>query len=286
MDALIPAMESALRALSSGTVVQPARTAVPVASRGGFLWSMPAYTGGHLGAKLVTYFPGNTGVETHHAIIVMFSAETGEPIATLDARLITEMRTGAVSAAATKALARPDASVLAILGAGAQARSHLEALRLVRNFREVRVWSPRNAAPFARVHGVALARSAEHAVRDADVIVVATSSRAPVLLGDWVSPGTHINAVGAARPDWREVDNALLAKAKLFVESRTAATAESGDVRAAGAIHAEIGEVFGGTRRGRDTIDEITLFKSVGVAVADIASAALVMSEYARAGAA
>ena len=122
-------------------------------------------------------------------------------------------------------------------------------------------------------------------MRGADVIVVATSAQTPVLMGDWVSPGAHINAVGAARPDWRELDDALLAKAKLFVESRAAASAESGDVRAAGAIYAEIGEVFGGVRRGRATADEITLFKSVGVAVADIASAALVMSEYARAGA-
>ena len=156
------------------------------------------------------------------------------------------------------------------------ARSHLEALRTVREFREIRVWSPRNAGAFARRHEVRVAHSAEDAVRGADVIVVATTSRTPILRGEWLSPGVHINAVGAPRPDWRELDDQVLHKATLYVESREAATRESGDVIAAGSIFAEIGEVVGGTKPGRQSEEEVTLFKSVGVAVEDLASAELV----------
>ncbi len=279
MRALIPAMERALRAFSAGEVVQPVRVMVPVAEHGGFLGSMPAYAGAQLGAKLVTFFPNNRGIPTHHALVLLFRPETGEPLAVIDGRLITEMRTGAVSAAATKSLARPNSSVLAILGSGVQAQSHLEALRLVREFRDIRVWSPRNAGAFAHRFGVRHARSAEDAVRGADVVVVATTSRTPVLVGEWLSPGAHINAVGAPRPDWRELDDDVLRKAKLYVESREAASRESGDVIAARAIFAEIGEVIAGTKAGRQSADEVTLFKSVGVAVEDLASAELVYRE-------
>jgi ornithine cyclodeaminase/alanine dehydrogenase-like protein (mu-crystallin family) len=279
MRTLIPAMERALHALSTGAVVQPVRVMVPVAEHGGFLGSMPAYAGAQLGAKLVTFFPNNQGVPTHHALVILFQPETGQPIVMMDGRLITEMRTGAVSAAATKSLARPDASVLAILGSGVQAQSHLEALRLVRDLREVRVWSPRNAGAFAHRFGVRLARSAEEAVRGADVVVVATTSRMPVLRGDWLSPGMHINAVGAPRPDWRELDDSA-AQGKLYVDSRQAATHESGDVIAAGHVFAELGEVIAGIKAGRQSADEVTLFKSVGVAVADLASAELVYAAY------
>jgi ornithine cyclodeaminase/alanine dehydrogenase-like protein (mu-crystallin family) len=279
MPALIPAMERALRALSAGEVVQPMRVMMPVAEHGGFLGSMPAYAGGQLGAKLVTFFPDNQGVPTHHALVLLFRPATGEPLVVMDGRLITEMRTGAVSAAATRSLSRPDSSILAILGSGVQARSHLEALRLVRPFREIRVWSPRNAAAFAERFEVRLARSAEDAVRGADVVVVATTSRTPVLSGEWLSPGVHVNAVGAPRPGWRELDDNVLRQAKLYVESREAASRESGDVIAAGDIFAELGEVIGGARPGRQSAEEITLFKSVGVAVEDIASAELVYRE-------
>ncbi len=279
MQALIPAMERALRALSAGEVVQPMRVIVPVAEWGGFLGSMPAYAGGNLGTKIVTFFPNNQRVPTHHALVVLFRPETGEPLVVMDGRLITEMRTAAVSAVATRLLARPDSSVLAILGSGVQARSHLEALRLVRQFREIRVWSPNNAAKFAQRFEVRLARSAEDAVRGADVLVVATTSRTPVLSGEWLSPGAHINAVGAVRPEWRELDDAVLANAKLYVESSEAASRESGDVIAAGTIFAEIGEVAGQTKAGRGSAEELTLFKSVGVAVEDLASAELVYRE-------
>ena len=274
MDDLIPAMARALADLSSGKAVQPVRSVLPVAEHQGFFGVMPAYNGA-LGAKIVTFYPNNKGIHTHHGIILLFRPETGEPLATIDGRLITEMRTAAVSAVATKVLARPNSSVLAILGAGVQARSHLEALRLVREFREVRIWSPRNAKAFAETYGVSASGSAEEAVRGADVIVAVTSSMTPVIFGKWLSPGAHINAVGANRPSWRELDDDALALSKIYVESRESAMVESGDVIAAGNIFAEIGEVEAGTRPGRESDDEITLFKSLGCAVEDIAAADL-----------
>lgn len=275
MEELIPAMANALRDLSAGKVEQPMRLVLPVGEHHGFFGVMPAY-GGALGAKLVTFYPNNRGVPTHHAMVVLFRPETGEPLVTMDGRLITEMRTAAVSAVATDALARGNASVLAILGSGVQAGSHLEALRLVREFREVRVWSPRNSEEFARKFSVSAAASAEEAARGADVIVVATAATTPVLRGEWLSPGSHINAVGATRPNWRELDDEVLRQARLYVESREAATKESGDVIAAGQVFAEIGEVVAGTKNGRESDEEITLFKSVGVAVEDITAANLV----------
>jgi alanine dehydrogenase len=186
MEELIPAMERALADLSSGKVTQPMRTMLPVAPHDGFLGVMPAYAGA-LGVKLVTFYPNNRGVPTHHAIIQLFEPATGARLVTMDGRLITEERTAAVSAVATDHLARKDAGVLALIGSGVQARSHLKALRLVREFREVRVWSPRHAGEFAREFGVRAAASAEGAVRGADVIVTATTSRTPVLQGHWLS---------------------------------------------------------------------------------------------------
>src|SRR6266496_2389850 len=275
MEDLIPAMAEALRDLSAGAVLQPLRTVLPVSEHEGFLGVMPA-CGRALGAKLVAFYPTNQGIPTHHALILLFRPETGEPIAVMDGRLITEMRTAAVSAVATQLLARPEASVLAILGSGVQARSHLEALRLVRGFGEVRVWSPRNAEGFAERFGIRAAASAEEAVRGADVVVVATTSRTPVLFGEWLSPGTHVNAVGAVRPDWRELDDETVGRARLYVESREAASWEAGDVIAASEVFAEIGEVVAGTRPGRQSAEEVTLFKSVGVAVEDVVAADLV----------
>ncbi len=275
MEDLIPAMAGALADFSAGRVVQPVRQMLPVDEWGGFFAAMPAYTGGALGAKLVTFYPANRGV-THHAMILLFHPETGEPLVTMEGRLITEMRTAAVSAVATRHLARESAAVLGILGSGVQARSHLEALRLVRRCREVRVWSPTNAGAFAREFGVTAAGSAEAAVRGADIVVVATSSRVPVLQGAWLSPGVHVNAVGACRPDWRELDDDLLRKALLFVDSRAAAILESGDVIASGAVEAELGEVVAGGHPGRRAPEDITVFKSVGLAVEDVVAADLV----------
>ncbi len=280
MKDLIPAMATALKDLSSGKAVQPVRTIVPVPDHKGFLGSMPAYNGA-LGAKLVTFYPHNEGIHTHHGVIVLFRPETGEPIAVIDGRLITEMRTAAVSAAATDILARPDASVLAILGSGVQAGSHLESIGLVRELTDVRVWSPRNASAFAASHpNVRVAETAQDAVQGADMIVVATSSETPVLLGDWLSSGSHVNAIGANRPTWRELDDEALAVSKIFVESREAAMSESGDIIAAGRIDAEIGEIVDGKMPGRQNVDEITLFKSLGAAVEDVAAADLVLKRF------
>jgi ornithine cyclodeaminase/alanine dehydrogenase-like protein (mu-crystallin family) len=276
---LIPTIADALAALSSGRVVQPVRAVLPVAPHRGFFGVMPAYAGA-LGAKLVTFYPHNVGIHTHHAVIVLFKAETGEPLAVMDGRLITEMRTAAASAVATQLLARADASVLAILGSGVQAKSHLAALRLVRSFSEVRVWSPRHAAEFAQRHGVKAAATAADAVRGADVVVVAASATTPILQGRWLSPGAHVNAIGATRPEWRELDDDLVTRPRVFVDSREAALRESGDVIAAsgaGGEVVEIGAVVAGTDPGRRTAEEITLFKSVGVAVEDVAAAALVL---------
>jgi ornithine cyclodeaminase/alanine dehydrogenase-like protein (mu-crystallin family) len=276
MEDLIPAMERALADFSSGKVVQPVRTIVPVAEHEGFFALMPAYADGALGTKLVTFYPQNQGIHTHHATILLFKPETGEPLVSMDGRLITEMRTAAVSAVATRHLARPGASVLAIIGSGVQARSHLEALRLVRDFKDVRVWSPRNADAFAQQFDVRATASAEEAVRDADVVVVATTSKTPVISGEWLSPGAHVNAIGAPRPDWRELDDEVLRRARIYVDSHEAAFEESGDVIAAGTAFAEVGEVIVGTKPGRESLEEITLFKSLGLAVEDVAAAVLI----------
>src|SRR5258706_14988080 len=273
---LIPVIAQALAALSSGKVVQPVRSVLPVAAHHGFFGVMPAYAGA-LGAKLVTFYPHNTGIHTHHAVIVLFKPETGEPLAVMDGRLITEMRTAAASAVATQLLARAEASVLAILGSGVQATSHLAALRHVRSFKDVRVWSPRNAPAFAQRHGVQAVATAADAVRGADVVVVAASATTPILQGRWLSPGTHVNAIGATRPDWRELDDDLVATAPGFVDSPQAALRESGDIIAARSEVTEIGAVVSGADPGRPTPPGTPLFKPQGVAVEDVAAAALVL---------
>lgn len=283
MGELITAVAGALADLSTGRATQPVRTVLPVAAHHGFFGVMPAFNRA-LGAKLVTFYPENEGLHTHHGVIVLFEPETGVPVAVMDGRLITEMRTAAASAVATNILARPDAAVLAIIGSGVQAVSHLDALGRVRTFSETRVWSPRNATAFAKAHGVSAADSAEAATRDADVVIVATSSMTPVLNGAWLKPGAHINAIGANAPTWRELDDDALAISKIYVDSRAAAVVESGDVIAAGHIFAEIGEVVEGLRPGRESDDEITLFKSLGAAVEDIAAADLVYQKWLQGG--
>jgi len=279
---LIDAMEMALVAFSTGKVDQPVRTAIEVHDRT-FFASMPAYDGSHgiLGAKLVTVFPENAarGLHTHLAAISLFDAETGELTAVMDGRYITELRTAAASAVSVRHLARADARVLAILGSGVQARSHLEALQLVRPFLEIRAWSPtpEHLRQFA-VDPVRPAMSAAEAVRDADVILIATSAVTPAIDNEWVADGAHVIAIGACRPSQREIDPALVARAALFVDSRAAAVKESGDVIPHGAEHirAELGEVVCGQKPGRRSVEEVTLYKSLGLAIEDLTAAALV----------
>lgn len=312
MRDLIPLMAATLEAFSAGGAVQPLRSIVPVERHGAFLGVMPAYlapspprkvrggggTAGDaaesaeaLGLKAVAVYPGNAGyhLPTHLATILLIDPATGVLRAVLDGRLITEMRTAAVSAAATDRLARRDARVLAILGAGVQARSHLEALREVRPPAEVRVWSrtqagaERFALEMRERFGaaVAVAATPERAVRGADVICTVTGSTTPVVEEAWLSPGAHLNAVGAARPDWRELATDVVRRARLFVDSREGALTEAGDIVGPireGAISerhivAEIGEVFAGRHAGREGDEEITLFKSLGMAVEDVATA-------------
>lgn len=277
MADLIPAMEQALIDFSSGKVVQPVRQVIPIDPPGGFYGIMPALTPHSLGGKMVTFFPPNAarGLPTHMALIALFDRETGAPLAVMDGRLITEMRTAAVSAAATKLLAAPDAKILAILGSGVQARSHVEALRLVRNFDDICVWSPNKAHAdnFAAEIG-ARSTSAEAAVRDADVVVTATSATMSILHGAWLKAGAHVNAVGACRPDWRELDDEAMQNSVVFVDSRDGAMKESGDMILSGAkIYAELGEAMAGKIDNR--AHETTIFKSLGMAVEDIAAATL-----------
>lgn len=276
MTDLLPAMEKALVDFSARKVIQPVRGAIAVDPPGGFFFWMPALSEG-LGLKIVTFYPSNAGhgLPTHMATIFLVDPQTGMPLAIMDGRLITEMRTAAVSAVATNLLASPDASVLAILGSGVQARSHSEALRLVRNFKEVRVWSrtPEHAHRFAEEIG-ARVMVAEKAVRDADVVVTVTNACEPILKGAWLKRGCHVNAVGSPRPDWRELDDQAMANV-LFVDSREGALKESGDVILSKAqIYAEIGEALSGKVPTR--ANETTVFKSLGMAVEDIAAAMLV----------
>jgi ornithine cyclodeaminase len=248
---------------------------------------------GALGTKLVTVFASNLaiGLPSHLAVIVLLDSTTGELLSVMDGRFITEARTAAVSAVSAKLLAREDASVLAILGAGVQARSHLVALNRVRRLKEVRVWSRTEAhrvrfADEMRTETNAPIRvvdAPKQAVDGADLIVLATAAREPVLHNEWVAPGAHIAAVGACRPDQREMDGALVGRARVFVDSRTGALNEAGDIVLAvrdgcfeeSRIAGELGELAAGRVAGRTRPDEVTLFKSLGMAVEDVAAAHL-----------
>jgi ornithine cyclodeaminase/alanine dehydrogenase-like protein (mu-crystallin family) len=284
-ERLIPAMEKALSDFSAGRVIQPVRNMLTIEEGKRFLGIMPAVAEDAMGAKLVCFFPKNAGskVPTHLAMIALFEPETGQPLAFLDGRLITEMRTAAVSAAVTKYLAPDNSRVLALLGSGVQALAHLQALRHVRHFDEVRVWSrtPDHAQRFAAQHG-AKAMGLEAAVRGADVIVTATNALEPFLKGEWLIQGAHVNAVGSPRPTWRELDDDAMQNT-LIVDSREAALKEAGDVILSKAtIFAEAGEVFAGLKVPQRSAT--TVFKSVGIAVEDIATARLVYDAVAKGG--
>lgn len=277
-DELLPVIEQALIDFSAGRVIQPVRTIIPVPEQAGFFGIMPAVYGDVMGTKLVSVFPRNAdrGLHTHLATIHLFRADTGEPLAVMDGRVITAWRTAAVSALATHVLSSENARVLAILGSGVQARTHLHALQLVRHFEEVRVWSrtPEHAERFAAETG-ATHTSAERAVRGADVVVTVTNASEPVLCGAWLKQGAHVNAVGAVGTKPRELDNDALKNAAVVVESRASALQESAEITHSGAqIHAELGELLAGLRpkpEGRTTV-----FKSLGIAVEDVAAAQLV----------
>lgn len=295
MADLIPAMRSALIEYSSGRVQQPLRTVLEIGAARAFFGLMPAFipTSGALGTKLVTVFGSNAakGLPSHLATVVLLDEETGGVKALLDGRYITEARTAAVSAVSVQALARPESSVLALIGSGVQAKSHLEAIALIAPLREVRVWSPTPAHRDCFVQAsqaltrvsVAPADSAERAVAGADIVVLVSSAREPIVRSEWIGNGTHICAVGACRPDQREMDTALVRRARLYVDSRVGALAEAGDVvlplreNAIDERHivGELGEVLSGRAPGRASADEVTCFKSLGMAVEDVAAAQL-----------
>jgi ornithine cyclodeaminase len=295
MDDLIDAMQVALEQFSSGGAQQPLRTIMEVGSHHGLVGLMPAFIAGPeaLGAKLVTVYHSNAAqnLPTHLATIILLEPGTGALQAILDGRYITEARTAAVSAASVRHLARDDARVLAVLGSGVQARSHIDAIQRVRDLTEIRVWSPtrahvddliREMQPAVSARVIACASAAD-AARGADVIALVTAAPDPVLRRQDVADGAHVCAVGSCRPTQREMDTALVRSARVFVDSRVGAMAEAGDLvipMQEGAIDrshvvGELGEVFGGRVAGRRDASEITLFKSLGMAVEDVAAARL-----------
>jgi thiomorpholine-carboxylate dehydrogenase len=279
-DPLIAAMEPALAAFSSGKIIQPVRDMITIEEGRRYLGVMPAVTPDAMGVKLVSFYPRNAGTDipTHLGTILLSRPDTGEPLAVMDGRLITEMRTAAVSAAVTKHLSRPESHVLALLGSGVQASAHLEALSRVRRFDDVRVWSrnPEHARRFAGEHNIKAMSNVQSAVRDADIVVTATNAQAPFLKGQWVKRGALVNAVGSPRPTWRELDDELMNAAVLVVDSREAVLKESGDVILSKApIYAEVGTIFAGTKP-KPSPGSTIIFKSVGLAVEDIAAAKLV----------
>ena len=251
MEELIPSMRQAMIDYSTGRVAQPARQILNVAAHGGYFGGMPAVTANAMGAKLVSFYPGNSnkGLETHMALISLFDPETGAPLVTMDGGLITKMRTAAVTATFIDAVAATDVTSLAILGAGAQAESHFEALSLVRRFDDVRIWNrtPEHAHALAEKIGARVA-SCEEAVRDSDVVIAATGSSEPILNGDWLASGAKVVSVGWAGADGGELDAATMSNV-VIVDSRDGALLESGNVRRFDtAIHAELGEILDGSK--------------------------------------
>jgi len=303
MSECIAAMEQAFISLARGAADQPLRTIFRPAQVKGVLAMMPSFRATPsplFGLKAICVFPGNAaiGKDAHQGGVMLFDGETGELLAVVNASAITAIRTAAVSALATRMLAREDAGDLAIVGAGVQARSHLEAMNCVRPLRGVRV-AARSFANAKRFADEMQPRCAtviepveivEAAVRDADIIVTATTSRDPVLQREWISPGAHINAVGTFSPKAREVDTATIAAAALFVDRRESALNEAGDyliVAQEGAIGpshilADLGEVLTRFHPGRTSPEQITLFKSLGLAIEDLAAAALVYQKAAE----
>lgn len=292
MAECIEVMAEALAEVARGNAVLPLRTVAWLPDRRGALATMPALLPGigALGAKVITVFPGNVGSEldSHQGAVLLFEPERGRLLAILDASTVTAIRTAAVSAVATRILARGDADDLAILGSGVQARTHLEAMLAVRPVRRVRVWSrtPERARRFAEdsaAAGVAIdvAATPEAAVTGASIVCTTTAAMEPVLRGAWLAPGAHVNAVGSSVPAARELDSDAVARSRLYVDRRESTLSEAGDFlipRREGRIDdahivAELGEVLTGQAGGRSSPDEVTLFKSLGLAVEDVAAA-------------
>jgi ornithine cyclodeaminase/alanine dehydrogenase-like protein (mu-crystallin family) len=303
MEECIDLMAEVLADVARGRVWQPLRFVVRPPGEGSLMGLMPTHRSAPraaYGLKAVCIFRGNPtrGLDMHQGGVLLFDGKTGELRALVDASAVTAIRTAAVSAVATRALARPDARELALLGSGVQARAHLEAIATVRSFKRARVWS-RTAE-----HAQALAAeaevpfpleavaSAEAAVRGADVVVTATAAREPIVEREWLAPGAHVNAVGSSVPTARELDAATMRAAALFADSRESVVNEAGDylfaVEEEGIgpdhIRAELGEVVAGSREGRRSAEELTVFESLGLAAEDLAAAEYVYSRARAAG--
>jgi ornithine cyclodeaminase/alanine dehydrogenase-like protein (mu-crystallin family) len=282
----IDAMEGALRSLARGEVYNPLRPVFRPPNEPSLMGLMPAHRGGDSALwslKALTIVPGNSarGLDSHQGFVALFDGDTGEPRALLNAGGITAIRTAAVSGVATRLLARGDVRTLAILGSGTQARSHLDAMRAVRDFERIIVWSGSGRS----LEGADSVATAEEAVRDADVICTTTASAEPIVQREWLKPGVHINAVGSSIPSSRELDSQTIVDASLFVDRRESTLNEAGDflipqregLIGPDHIRAELGELLLGTAEGRSSDDEITLFKSLGIGVEDLAAGELVL---------
>ncbi len=300
MNVCIVLMERALTSLAQGETILPLRTVVRLSDGHNAFAVMPAVITSPMtiGAKVITVFPGNRGtaLDSHQGAVLLFDPANGQLAAVINATAITTTRTAAVSALATRVLARADATRLVIIGAGVQAHAHLDAIRQVRTITSLRVVS-RNAenaaklAERARAHygiaDAAASTTAADAVREADIVCTTTSSTTPVLHGDWLAPGTHVNAIGACTPNARELDSAAVVRSRLYVDRRESALAEPGDIVTPlhdgeiGPEHvvAELGELLIGRGEGRRNAQDITLFKSLGLAIEDLAAAWFVMTE-------
>jgi len=287
MSECIEVMEQALTTLARGEAVLPLRQVIATLDKSGFLAAMPSILASSMGVKVISVFPKNEGTQfdSHLGAVLLFETTHGQLLGVMDGTEITAIRTAAVSGVATKLLARKDAGDLAILGSGTQARTHLQAMQSVRDLRRVRIWSRNydHAVAFAKKwqSGIEAVRSAEEAVAGADIICTVTSSTEPVLQGDWITPGAHINAAGSSQPHKRELDSAAVVKSKLFVDRKESTINEAGDFlipKKEGMIRedhirAEIGELLLKQIQGRKSEQEITLFKSLGISVEDVASA-------------
>ena len=293
MSECVEAMERVLSMLGRGKALNPLRSLMWLPDKSGLIGMMPSYLeeARVMGLKAISVFPGNQAgdFDTHQGAVLLFDVDHGRLLAMMDAGQITAIRTAAVSGVATRLLANRDARTLAILGSGVQASTHLEAMRVVRDIRHVRVWSRnlRHAQAFAEREAtrhaipVDAVGSAERAVEGADVICTVTSATEPILRGEWIAPGTHINAVGACVPFARELDTAAVARSRLFVDCRESTLHEAGDFLvpkeegAIGDAHivGEIGDLLLGRLQGRSSGDDVTLFKSLGLAIEDIAAA-------------
>jgi len=293
MNECIEVMEKMFLSLAAGECLQPLRNIMRLPHGNGVLGMMPGYAG-HLdvmGIKVITVFHANSeaGLPSHQGIVMLFDATNGQPLMLFDALEITAIRTAAASAVATKLLARRDASMLAIIGSGEQAQRHIESIMLVRKIKQINTWSRKeeNAVKLAEKISekypvaVKLCKNVKEAVENADIICTVTASKEPVLRGEWVKAGSHINAVGSSTPMARELDTTAIVKSKLFTDCYESVFNEAGDFlipKKEGAItddhvKGDIGEVLSGTKKGRKNNEEITIFKSLGIAAEDIFSA-------------